>query len=183
MPVNELMEILSRYNENDYVEIVGDSEGAELQIGTYRQNIVNNKNYPLFILKDTIRFWNNQKDLNNQVFYFFSNFFQKTIDKHAPGCYNVVTGWGKPHPGRGGGGLFFCGGEVGECGGGWAGGYRIVTNYSKRKTKNFLKNAWQVRHFVIEYRQKEREGSKNNENLLWHGRNNRWSVCGQWLAW
>ena len=56
MPVNELMEILSRYNENDYVEIVGDSEGAELQIGTYRQNIVNNKNYPLFILKDTIRF-------------------------------------------------------------------------------------------------------------------------------
>lgn len=56
MTVNELMEILSRYNENDYVEIVGNSDGAELQIGTYRQNIINNKNYPLFILKDTIRF-------------------------------------------------------------------------------------------------------------------------------
>ena len=56
MTVKELMEILSRYNENDYVEIVGDSEGAELQIGTYRENIINNKNYPLFILKDTIYF-------------------------------------------------------------------------------------------------------------------------------
>jgi len=56
MPVNELIKLLSQYNENDYVEIVGNSDGAELQIGTYRENIVNNKNYPLFILKDTISF-------------------------------------------------------------------------------------------------------------------------------
>lgn len=56
MTVNELMELLSRYNENDYVEIVGNSDGAELQVGTYRQNIINGKNYPLFIVKDTIRF-------------------------------------------------------------------------------------------------------------------------------
>ena len=56
MSVNELIELLSRYNKNDYVEIVGNSDGAELQIGAYRQNIVNGKNYPLFIVKDTIRF-------------------------------------------------------------------------------------------------------------------------------
>ena len=56
MTVNELMEILANYNANDSVEIVGNSDGAELQIGTYRENIINNKNYPLFILKDTIRF-------------------------------------------------------------------------------------------------------------------------------
>lgn len=56
MPIKELIEILSKYNENDYVEIVGDSDGAELQIGTYRQTIIDNKSYPLFILKDTINF-------------------------------------------------------------------------------------------------------------------------------
>ena len=56
MTVNELMEILCQYNENDYVEIVGNSDGAELQIGKYRQNIINGKSYPLFIVKDTIRF-------------------------------------------------------------------------------------------------------------------------------
>lgn len=56
MTVNELIELLYQYNENDSVVIVGNSDGAELQIGTYRQNIVNNKNYPLFILKDSISF-------------------------------------------------------------------------------------------------------------------------------
>lgn len=57
MPIKELIKILSvYYDENDYVEIVGNSDGAELQIGTYRENIVNNKNYPLFIVKDTIHF-------------------------------------------------------------------------------------------------------------------------------
>jgi len=56
MTVNELIELLYQYNENDSVVIVGNGDGAELQIGTYRQNIVNNKNYPLFILKDSISF-------------------------------------------------------------------------------------------------------------------------------
>jgi len=56
MSVNELIELLYQYNENDSVVIVDNSDGAEIQIGTYRQNIVNNKNYPLFIVKDVIRF-------------------------------------------------------------------------------------------------------------------------------
>lgn len=38
MKVKELIETLSQYNPNDDVEIVGDSDGAVIQIGNYQIN-------------------------------------------------------------------------------------------------------------------------------------------------
>ena len=55
MKVNELINILNNYNPNDDVEVVGNSDGAVIQIGNYRPSVgLHGNQYLLFILKDEI---------------------------------------------------------------------------------------------------------------------------------
>ena len=55
MKVKELIDILNTYNFNDDVKVVGNSDGAVIQIGNYRPSAgpYGNK-YPIFIVKDEI---------------------------------------------------------------------------------------------------------------------------------
>ena len=55
MKVNELINILNKYNPDDDVEVVGNSDGAVIQIGNYRPSAgPNGYKYPFFVLKDEI---------------------------------------------------------------------------------------------------------------------------------
>ena len=55
MKVKELISILNKYDLDDDVEVVGDSDGAVIKIGNYRPSAgpYGNK-YLFFILKDEI---------------------------------------------------------------------------------------------------------------------------------
>ena len=55
MKVKELINILNTYNLDDDVEVVGNSDGAVIQIGYYRPSAgPYGDKYPIFILKDEI---------------------------------------------------------------------------------------------------------------------------------
>jgi hypothetical protein len=55
MKNKELISILSKYDPDDDVEVVGNSDGAVIQIGNYRPYIgLHNNEYLLFVLKDEI---------------------------------------------------------------------------------------------------------------------------------
>ena len=55
MKVRELINILNKYDLDDDVEVVGNSDGAVIQIGNYIPSIgLNGEEYLFFISKDEI---------------------------------------------------------------------------------------------------------------------------------
>jgi hypothetical protein len=55
MKVRELINILNKYDLDDDVEVVGNSDGAVIQIGNYISSIgLNGEEYLFFISKDEI---------------------------------------------------------------------------------------------------------------------------------
>lgn len=55
MKVKELINILNKYNLDDDVEVVGNSDGAVIQIGNYRPSAgPHGDKYPFFVPKDEI---------------------------------------------------------------------------------------------------------------------------------
>lgn len=55
MKIRELISILNKYNLDDDVEVVGNSDGAVIQIGNYRSfEDLNGNEYLSFIPKDEI---------------------------------------------------------------------------------------------------------------------------------
>ena len=55
MKVKELINVLNNYSPDDDVEVVGNSDGAVIQIGNYRPSVgLHGNQYLLFILKDEI---------------------------------------------------------------------------------------------------------------------------------
>jgi hypothetical protein len=55
MKVKELINVLNNYNPDDDVEVVGNSDGAVIQIGNYRPCVgLYGKQYFIFVSKDEI---------------------------------------------------------------------------------------------------------------------------------
>ena len=55
MKVKELINVLNNYNPDDDVEVVGNSDGAVIQIGNYRPCVgLYGKQYFMFVSKDEI---------------------------------------------------------------------------------------------------------------------------------
>lgn len=55
MKVKELIDILNNYDLDDDVEVIGNSDGAVIQIGNYRPSAgPNGYKYPFFVPKDEI---------------------------------------------------------------------------------------------------------------------------------
>jgi len=55
MKVKELINVLNNYNPDDDVEVVGNSDGAVIQIGNYRPCVgLYGKKYFIFVSKDEI---------------------------------------------------------------------------------------------------------------------------------
>ena len=55
MKVKELINVLNNYNPDDDVEVVGNSDGAVIQIGNYRPCVgLYSKQYFIFVSKDEI---------------------------------------------------------------------------------------------------------------------------------